>query len=166
MRPHRRPPTAPRTRLSPTVLLAMLAWLVLATGLNRALVVCTGHGDATHLTLAHAHGSCAHDDGVSSHTHEHAHGAAKHADHEAPSTAPCPDDCTDRSLACEPSVRPDRDHAPERHAPPALLAMLPPLLRALTRGAEERDERGPPLPLAPPRPDRALACRRTVELRV
>jgi len=71
--------TQPKRILS--LLIAGLAWLVLASGIGRALVICTEMCGAEHVAFVHAHGACGHG-GAHAHSHDHAH-AHDHAHGQA-----------------------------------------------------------------------------------
>jgi hypothetical protein len=141
--------TQPQRLLS--LLIAGLAWLVLASGIGRALVVCTEACGAEHVAFAHAHGACGHAGNhahAHAHEHEHAHSHASLQAHAGVEAADGVHDdglgggCEDRSLWNDAATRPGTKGTlalPASIASPRLLMTTPaPGQRALCRAATER----------------------------
>jgi hypothetical protein len=128
-----------------SLLLAGIAWLVLASGISRALVVCTDACGAEHLTFVHAAGECCHDP---CHAPACAHDAAtpSEVDHDESICASddhgaCPchhDGCEDHTLPSDAPMRPQTSTTP----------VVPPLVECRTPHVPEEDRCGHPAPVS------------------
>ncbi len=140
------------------VALVALVAMVLASGLSRVLVVCSGGDDGRHVVeFVHEPSTCC--------DHDHSRGAPHHMP-AAP--APTPDapiaaadhHCEHGSFAFELTSPPRALHCTWAPPPMAVCSVLPELLAV----ADARGERAHVPATGPPRPDDWLHCRSTTLL--